>query len=174
MNDAEESVVYFAYGANVHPAWLRRRIPDAILLGPGTLPGHRLAFRKRGRDGAARSDACPSSAPGATLPGALYRVRKAALQELGAAAAGYQARQVRVEAAAGPVQAVAWFAAPGDVDASLLPWDWYLALVRAGAELVGLPAAHQRWLAGVPSSVDPDEARAAPARAILAALPGDG
>jgi gamma-glutamylcyclotransferase len=168
---AGERVVYFAYGANVHPAWLRRRIPDAILVGPGVLPGYRLAFRKRGRDGAARSDACPSDAPGAGLPGALYSMRAPDLQRLGAAGAGYLARQVRVESPTGPVDAIAWVAAPGEIDTRLLPWDWYVALIRAGAEQLRLPAEHRRWLANIRTVVDPDAERAAPAREIVAGVP---
>lgn len=171
MSSADERVVYFAYGANVHPAWLRRRIPDAILIGPGMLPGYRLAFRKRGRDGAARSDACPSDAPGAALPGALYRMRAPDLQRLGAAGAGYLSRQVRVESPTGPLDAIAWVAAPGEIDTGLLPWDWYVALIRAGAEQLGLPEGHRRWLSNVRTAVDPDTARAAPAREIAAAAP---
>lgn len=174
MSRADARVVYFAYGANVHPAWLRRRIPDAILVGPGVLPGHRLVFRKRGRDGAARSDACPSDVPGAGLPGALYSVRAPDLQQLGAAGAGYLAKEVRVDSPAGPMAAITWVAAPDEIEAGLLPWDWYVALIRAGAEQLGLPERHRRWLATVRTTVDPDAARAAPAREIVAAAtPGD-
>jgi gamma-glutamylcyclotransferase len=160
--------LYFAYGANVHPAWLRRRIPAATLVGAGRLPGYRLAFRKRGRDGAARSDACPSASPGAALPGALYRVNERDLGLLGAAGAGYRMAQVRVESAAGPVEALTWVAEPAEIAEGLLPWDWYVALIRAGAALLELPEAHRRWLATVPTAADPDAARAAPARALLA------
>ncbi len=171
MNHADERVIYFAYGANVHPAWLRRRVPSAVLVGPGLLPGHALVFRKRGRDGAARSDACPSDAPGAALPGALYRMREADLRLLGAAGAGYLAKRVTVESADGPLEATTWVAAPGEIAHGLLPWDWYVALIRAGAELLGLPEEHQRWLASAPTAKDPDTARAAPARGIVAAVP---
>lgn len=171
MSAADERVVYFAYGANVHPAWLRRRVPDAELIGPGLLPGYRLAFRKRGRDGAARSDACPSDEPGAGLPGALYGMRAADLQRLGAAGAGYLARQVRVESAEGTQDATTWVAAPEEIEPGLLPWDWYVALIRAGAAQLGLPEAHRRWLASVGVQVDADAARAAPARQIVAAAP---
>jgi gamma-glutamylcyclotransferase len=169
VNRGDRPVVYFAYGANVHPAWLGRRIPDAALVGPGMLPGYRLAFRKRGRDGAARSDACPSDAPGAVLPGALYRLRQADLQRLGAAGAGYLAKRVRVESPEGPLDAITWVAPPEEIGDGLLPWDWYVALIRAGAELLGLPESHRQWLASVPVATDPDAARAAPAREIVAA-----
>jgi gamma-glutamylcyclotransferase len=166
-------VAYFAYGANIHPDWLRRRIPDARLLGAAALRGYRLAFRKRGRDGAARSDACPSGDPVDRLPGALYSITARDLDLLGAAGAGYRQLEVVVESEQGSVEAVAWVAEPGEIAEGLLPWDWYLALIRAGARQLSLDEAHRRWLETVPSRPDPDADRAAPALAVLAAGPGD-
>ena len=167
MSAAAEPVIYFAYGANIHPGWLRRRVPEARLIGAGILPGYQLAFRKRGRDGAARSDACPSAEPGAALPGALYSFPAGALARLGAAGAGYRAEQVVVETAAGRRQAVTWRADPAELVAGLRPWDWYLALIRSGAEMLRLPEAHLRWLEQVPVAVDPDLERAAQAWAVI-------
>jgi len=174
MSAAGERVLYFAYGANVHPGWLRRRIPDAELLGAAVLPGHRLAFRKRGRDGAARSDAQPGSMPGDTLPGVLYAVRSEALAQLGAAGAGYRMEAVEVLLAGAPRQAVTWRAEDSAVAAGLQPPDWYVALIRAGAAMLGLPAAHQEWLASVPVRVDRDSEQSRIARALLAAGTGLG
>ncbi|NGP53068.1 gamma-glutamylcyclotransferase family protein [Thioalkalivibrio sp. XN8] len=169
MSGAEGHVLFFAYGANVHPGWLRRRVPAARLQGPAFLPGYRLAFRKRGRDGAARSDACPSTEPGAALPGALYELPAGALERLGAAGAGYDVDEVEVLTASGPRRALVFRAAPAELAPDLLPWDWYVALIRRGAELLELPAGHQRWLASVPVQVDADEARSGAARRVLAA-----
>lgn len=167
MSQAPGRVAYFAFGANVHPGWLCRRVPGAELLGPATLPGHRLAFRKRGRDGAARSDACPD--PAARLPGALYAFDHADLALLGASGAGYRRAEVRVETAGGAREAICWRADPAAIAAGLRPWDWYVALIRAGALLLGLPGEHVRWLESVPVAIDPDPARAALARAVIAA-----
>jgi gamma-glutamylcyclotransferase len=160
--------LYFAYGANVHPRWLARRVPAAELLGPGALPGFRLAFRKLGRDGAGRSDACAAGNSAVALPGALYRLAPEELARLGAAGAGYHLETVSIETGAGPVEAVTWLADPAAVAEGLLPWDWYVGLILAGAERLGLPEDHRRWLAAVPRQHDPDVERAAPARRILA------
>jgi len=173
VSPVDPGVLYFAYGANVHPGWLRRRIPGAALVGAAALPGHRLAFRKRGRDGAARSDACPSDAPGASLPGALYRVQRQDLDHLGAAGAGYRAAQVQVDSAGGMVTAVTWRADSSEIIDDLLPWDWYVALIRAGAVILELPEAHLAWLDAQPTAVDADAGRAALARAVIAAGEGE-
>lgn len=168
MKPAGERTLYFAYGANVHPRWLARRVPAAELLGPGKLPGFRLGFRKLGRDGAGRSDACPAGDPAVALPGALYRLAAEDLARLGAAGAGYHLETVRIETGAGPVEAVTWRADPVAVAEGLVPWDWYVGLILAGAERLGLPESHRRWLAAAPCRRDPDDERAAPARRILA------
>ncbi|NHA13424.1 gamma-glutamylcyclotransferase family protein [Thioalkalivibrio sp. XN279] len=169
MSAAGERVLYFAYGANVHPGWLRRRIPDAELVGAAALPGHRLAFRKRGRDGAARSDAEPSGTPGDVLPGVLYAVRREALDQLGAAGAGYRMEEVEVLVAGAPRRALTWRAEDSAVAAGLDPPDWYVDLIRAGAAMLELPAAHRRWLASVTVKVDRDSAQSRVARTLLAA-----
>ena len=169
MSGAEERIHYFAYGANVHPGWLKRRIPTAQLVGAGLLPGYCLAFRKRGRDGAARSDACASDEPGAMLPGAVYLLREQELAQLGAAGAGYRTKAVRVMVAGEPLRATTWIAAPAEIATDLLPWDWYVALIRAGAELLALPVTHRRWLDAVQTAADPDPDRVALARAVIAA-----
>jgi hypothetical protein len=167
VSAAAGRTLYFAYGANVHPGWLQRRVPAAELLGPASLPGYRLDFRKRGRDGAARSDARPSAAPGAALPGALYALPAGQLERLGAAGAGYRSEEVEVDTPAGRRRALTFRALPGEVASGLLPWDWYVALIRRGAELLGLPAAHREWLAGVAVQVDCDERRRQAAEAVL-------
>ena len=168
------SVPYFAYGANVHPGWLRRRVPAAVVVGTAELPGYRIVFNKRGRDGAGRSNACPTGSLTDRLPGVLYRVPAQDLDKLGAARAGYHAAEVLVETAEGPLTALTWRADATQVEAGLRPWDWYVALIRAGAELHGLPEAHRRWLDTVPTVVDPDADRAAPARAVLEDRDPDG
>lgn len=43
--DSELRHLYFAYGSNTHLEQMRHRCPDAVNLGPATLPGFRLSFR---------------------------------------------------------------------------------------------------------------------------------
>jgi gamma-glutamylcyclotransferase len=163
------SLPYFAYGANLHPGWLRQRAPCAAQLGPGELQGYRIRFHKRGRDGAGRSNAWHTGEAGDRLPGALYRLAAEDLDRLGAAGAGYHAEEVLVQTAAGPLTAIAWCADPEEIEDGLRPWDWYLALIRAGAEMHGLPGPYRLWLESVPVCVDPDRERAARALAVMRA-----
>lgn len=164
---AGSDLPYFAYGANVHPGWLRRRVPSADVLGPATLPRHRIAFHKRGRDGAGKSNAWYTGDANDLLPGVLYRLPAHAFQRLGAAGAGYVAAEVTVRTPSGPVTALTWRADPAEIQEGLRPWDWYVALICAGAALHGLPEAHRRWLASVAFDVDPDAERAAAAFSVI-------
>lgn len=164
-----DGLAYFAYGANLHPGWIRRRIPAAVVAGAGVLPGHRIAFRKRGRDGAGRSDAWHTGDLADQLPGALYRLPAGDLERLGAAAAGYHADEVQIDTGTGRVTALTWRANADQLGADLLPWDWYLALIVAGAAIHQLPADYRRWLAAVPVAEDPDRARAEMAFSIIGA-----
>ncbi|MFN2166399.1 MAG: gamma-glutamylcyclotransferase family protein, partial [Anaerolineae bacterium] len=151
---------YFAYGSNLHPGWMRRRVPSARILGAATLPDHALAFRKRGRDGSAKSDAAPAA--DAVLPGAVYEMRADDLPRLGAAEGGYRQGAVMVETAAGPVEGFAWFAREEHHVTGLPPWDWYVSLILEGARFHGLPESHRRWLAGVAAAPAPGPAPAGP------------
>lgn len=169
MSGEQGRVLYFAYGANIHPGWLQRRIPDARLVGAASLPGYRLAFRKRGRDGAARSDACPDGAPGAVLPGALYELRRQDLARLGAAGAGYRQHEVVVSTSIGPREALTWRAEPEVIETGLRPWRWYVDLIRAGAVMLGLPEDYRRWLDTVTTDEDPDRERSTTAREVIEA-----
>jgi gamma-glutamylcyclotransferase len=169
VTGADARVLYFAYGANVHPGWLRQRVPTAVPLGAAQLPGYRLEFHKRGRDGAGRSNAWRTGAAGDCLHGALYRLAADDLQRLGAAGAGYHLEELPVRTAAGPVTALAWCADLDHIEQGLRPWDWYVALLRAGAALHGLPAPYQHWLASVPVIEDPDRERVARALDVISA-----
>jgi gamma-glutamylcyclotransferase len=168
------SVVYFAYGANLHPGWLRRRVRSAAVIGAAELPGHRIEFRKRGRDDSGKSDACPTGLATDRLAGALYRLSRGDLQRLGAAEAGYYLDEITVESAEGALAAVTWRADPAQLVAGLPPWNWYLALLRAGAAIHGLPESYRHWLESVVSVPDPDGDRAAIALEVIAAWDRNG
>lgn len=163
------SIFYFAYGSNLHPQWLRRRVPSAVVMGPASLPGHALAFRKRGKDGSAKCAAIAGDRSRRALPGALYAMGEDDLRLLGASEGGYRREQVDVDTAAGRVVAWTWYAEPEQLADGLAPWDWYLDLVRAGAAIHRLPEEHVQRLAATPAWPDPDATRARLARTILAA-----
>jgi hypothetical protein len=101
----------------------------------------------------------------ALVPGVLFEVARADLARLDAAEGvgfGYDRDDAfAVARAANDVEAVvSTYIAPAHAcDRSLVAYDWYLALVLAGARLHGLPPAHIEALGRVAVRPDPDDRR---------------
>ncbi len=74
---------------------------------------------------------------------------------------GYQERTVRVELESEISDATVFVADPRRIDESLLPYDWYLAVIGSAARIHGLPAGYQARLRAVSTIIDPDRERAA-------------
>ena len=67
----------------------------------------------------------------------------------------------------GTTDAVTYVADDRHVDPARVPFDWYRALVVAGAIEHGPPARYIDELARIPAIPDPDTARSAQARRLL-------
>jgi gamma-glutamylcyclotransferase len=166
---------YFAYGSNLHPVRLRERVSAAVLLGAAALPGHVLRFHKRGRDGSGKCDAAWTGGGGDRVLGALYRLGPtdvAVLDAIEGAGRGYRVQEVRVETGAGTLAAFAYLADPAAIDPAAVPWDWYKALVLAGARHHGFGASYVAAIEAVPSRPDRDSRRAHAHAELLARLAG--
>lgn len=152
--------LYFAYGSNMLTARLRERTPSATVLGAAELPGHALRWHKAGADGSGKCDVVEVDAPDARVHGVLYRILLSEQPQLDAAEAlgvGYTDKHAAVLSGGRTLQArlyVALVTAP-----ALRPFDWYRALVVAGAREHGLPDAYVAALAAVPARTDTDQAR---------------
>jgi hypothetical protein len=162
---------YFAYGANLHPERMRRRVPSAQPLGCAVLTGHVLRFHKQSRkDGSGKCDAHYTGRPQDRVYGAVYSLaaaEKAALDAI--EGPGYEVAE-RVVIHAGTQRAVFLYRArPDAVRRGLRPYDWYHALVVSGARHHGLPEAYVERLAAVAANPDPDAGRAAKEHALLTA-----
>lgn len=143
------SFTYFAYGSNLLPARLLARCPSARVIGPARAPGHRLVFTKPGRDGSGK--ATLTADPKANTPGVLYRIALTDQPALHAAEGanlpnGYSFHDdfwVDVEGT-GSMPVCTYLARRSNP--ALHPFDWYLALVVAGAVWHVLDTAHVEYL----------------------------
>ncbi|WP_112322575.1 gamma-glutamylcyclotransferase family protein [Oceanibium sediminis] len=166
-------MLYFAYGSNLLTHRLLARCPSARVHGTARLAGHRVTFEKYSFiDGSGK--ATLRSAPGAEAHGVLYALPDAELAMLDAiegVGKGYDRVQgISVQTAAGSVTATTYIAS--DLRAALAPFDWYLALIFAGAEEHGLSHVTAS-LRATPTQADPVADR--PVRlAALAALTAGG
>jgi gamma-glutamylcyclotransferase len=152
----------FAYGSNMLTARLRGRVLSATPVGIGRLSGHLLKWDKRSSDGSGKCDAEATGRKEDFVWGVLFELNsneKAALDRAEGLGQGYEERQIEVISDRGPVQAFAYIATTKDP--SLRPYDWYKALVVAGAREHGLPEEYVQLLDRIGSVQDPDRARAA-------------
>lgn len=158
----------FAYGSNMASRRLLARTPSAVPLGAARLPGFRLAWHKVGRDGSGKCDIVHTGAAADAVWGVVYRIADAERPLLDLAEGlghGYDYRALEVLLGDRIVRAGAYVAT--HVDANLLPYDWYHALVTDGADEHGLPLAYREALNGVRVCVDPDAPRALAHRGLL-------
>jgi gamma-glutamylcyclotransferase len=141
---------YLAYGSNMLTGRLRARCPSAAPIGAGSLHGYALAFCKRSVDFSGKASLV--SAPGAVVHGVLFAIDLAERHRLDQAEGpGYrrvEGMRVLVAGSGKPVTACAYVVTEEATDHALLPYDWYRALILAGAAQHGLPPDYVGFLSG--------------------------
>lgn len=156
------AVLNFAYGSNMLWQRIRERVPSAVPLGPVRLLGYQLHWHKVGKDRSGKCDIRPAADPASLVHGVLYRFHHSDKHLLNTAEGlgfGYDEIEVRVETAQGPLLALAYAAT--HIEPALRPFDWYQALVVAGAVEHGLPVDYVDALRRIEAQADADTARAA-------------
>jgi len=161
---------YFAYGSNMLTERLRQRCPTAVPVRPASVTGYAIAFHKRSnRDASGKATLHP--APSATVHGVLFEIDKAdrhGLDEAEGVGNGYARLDDFAVVAGGLTRTVTtYIATDSHIDADLTPFDWYRALIVAGAREHALPADYGARLAEVPAAADADAARVGAAAALL-------
>jgi len=154
------TLICFAYGSNMSSARLQARLPGARRLGLARLPGYELRFHKRGADGSAKLDVVPAEAVSAQVLGVLYALTTAEKARLDAIEGpGYRPDSVHVHTTdERTIEAFMYRAL--DIDASLLPYRWYVHHVIVGAREAGLPSAYIATIEATGTIDDPDPERA--------------
>lgn len=150
---------YFAYGSNMLAARLQARTPSAVPLGVGILRGHVLRFDKHGSDGSGKCNLARGASGHDLVYGILFAVDDAELDHLDTIEGGYTRTTVEVETAGGGAAVETYFGDARFIDRQLLPFDWYQALVVAGALEHGLPTSYCDAIASLPAIRDPDTRR---------------
>lgn len=164
---------YLAYGSNLHPHRLTRRIPSAMLVGKVSIPGNRLVFSKRSRDGSAKCMFEASGSSANILHAALYRLDtpdRPVLDDIEGLGQGYDEQVMYVTMDGSTYQAFTYAAAISHVDRNLLPYRWYKDLVLLGAAYHRFPDTYLAAIRSIPAIEDPDPARAAGKEQLLSAM----
>ena len=160
-------MLYFGYGSNMPRARIEERLGPCERLGAASLSGWKLAFHKRSADGSGKCDAVLTNNPDDRLWGALDRLTGDQMEKLDGIERGYHRRTVEVRFGTGLRRAELYVAMEDRIDPDLRPYDWYKALVLAGARELDLPAAYVASIQEVVSCPDPNQERASRNRAAL-------
>lgn len=154
---------YFAYGSNLHSGRMTARVPSARSLGAAVLTGHLLRFHKRSSvDGSGKCDAHFTGRPDHRVYGAVYAMAAHERELLDAfEGPGYGVIEQVVSLAGRRLPVFLYRARPEAIADGLAPFDWYHALVIAGAREHALPAPYLSAIEAVATRPDPDAERAA-------------
>ncbi len=158
------SFLYFAYGSNMLSARLCERCPSAVPIGVASAPGHSICFRKEGRDGSGKATLIPVNGSGVEALGVLYRIDLSEQPALDLAEARYDRIDtfpVRSEPGRTIAQAATYIAQADACWDGLWPFDWYLALIMAGACEHRFDESYLAMLAAVGTLKDRETNRAA-------------
>ena len=151
-----DTLRYAAYGSNLHPLRLRERAPSARLEGTGFLPDWSLRFHKRSVDASAK---CSIQQGSSGVHFAIYDVSKADkenLDRIEGVGSGYDVMHLDIPDFG---QCFSYAASDTHIDETLDPYDWYQALVLAGARALGFPRDYVEGIAAVSTRADPDPVR---------------
>lgn len=135
--------LYFAYGSNMLAERLVARCPSTKVIGQAKVVGYRVEFWKISNDGSGKATLVSGNNTG-TVNGVLFEIDRSELLELdkaeGAGAVYRKPGYKRVESfkvidEEGKKQiATTYLANDTHIDKASLPYDWYVALVKAGAK----------------------------------------
>ena len=149
-------MLYAAYGSNLHPLRLYRRLATARLRGTAFLANWSLRFHKLSTDGSGK---CSIQSGSSGVYCAIYDISKAdkrVLDGIEGLGRGYSEISMDVPDF-GPC--FSYTASDTHIDNSLIPYDWYKQLVLAGALAHGFPPSYVEQVRSTASRQDPDPAR---------------
>ena len=147
-------MLYAAYGSNLHPQRLAKRVSSAEFVGTSFLPDWSLHFHKRGADGSGKGNV-QSGGDGVYV--AVFEISaddKLILDRI--EGAGYSAALLEVPQFG---YCVSYVADESHIDGTLEPYDWYRKLVLIGAKTHGFPATYLDRIRSVATCEDPDSDR---------------
>ena len=163
------SFLYFAYGSNMLSSRLIARCPSARVISTASAANHALEFTKKSNDGSGKATLV-SQSNAIHTPGVLFEIdagERGALDKFEGAGKGYdRIDEFSVTTNGETVNASAYLASARQSD--LRPFDWYLAVVIAGALEHELGGDHLNLLRAIPYSIDEDVTRKTRAAALKA------
>jgi cation transport regulator ChaC len=166
-----QPIRYFAYGSNMLRARLLSRGVVLFDKGqPAQIANHKLAFNKKSNDGSSKANLMPTA--GVITWGILFSVDPKSLAGLDAAEGAprhYRSDAATVRTQQGDLEVITYFAQSDKLlSISDRPWDWYLALIIAGAK--ACPGIPDEWIRYLLQIGAPKQSAAQPSTSFLQAV----
>jgi len=142
----------------------RRRIEERLgpcrARGAAGLKGYQLKFNKYGRDGSGKCTIQHTGDGRQHVLGGLFDLSQAQARQLdGFEGSGYSRHMVSLNYQDQSLNAYTYIAVAQSIDDSLIPFDWYRALVLQGACELELARSYVLKIRSLPYKVDPDPVR---------------
>ena len=149
---------YAAYGSNLHPLRLQKRVPTARLLGTSTLSGYELRFNKKSDvDGSGK---CSINIAKGVVYVAVFEIsntEKPDLDRIEGLGKGYRQQSIQLEEYG---DCLTYVADPMAIDETILPMDWYKEMVLLGCISNRFPKDYVSYIETVGSVQDSKMKRA--------------
>lgn len=149
---------YVAYGSNLHPLRLQKRVSTAKLLGTSTLTGYELRFNKKSDvDGSGK---CSLNIADSFVYVAVFEIsvsEKPNLDKIEGLGKGYDQKSIQLEEYG---TCLTYIANPRVIDETILPMDWYKEMVMLGCLSNRFPKEYVSYVESVDSIEDPQRTRA--------------
>jgi len=162
----EATIHYFAYGSNLHPYRLHKRVPSARLIGVAPVAGLKLDFSKRGNDGSGKCTIV--KAGGGLIFAAIFNIDKKEQSILDQVeGAGYERQTLQVRIAGKTVNACTYIALGSLIDPDIKPFHWYKDIVIEGAIYLSFPNEYLEYLNRFECIQDQNDKRSTEKQALL-------
>jgi len=147
-------LLYFAYGSNLHPNWLRNRVQSAEPISNVSIKNWRLYFNKLSKDGSAKCNIIQTNSSDDIVHGVIYQFNSNEKKELDTAEGGYIPEMMQF----GKFDNVLVYIAKKEkINDNLLPYTWYKDIVIAGAQYHNLPEEYIEIIKPFKATIDPDQ-----------------
>jgi len=156
------SIYYFAYGSNLHPLRLKKRIPNARLISKAQLKGYRLRFNKKGQDGSSKCNIHYTGHKVDFVHGAVYGITESDLETLDKIEGlncGYIHQYLALEINRNLLQTLTYIAMPEYLDEQNHPFTWYRDIVIEGMEFLGFNREYIQNIKEITGKEDDDKYR---------------
>lgn len=163
MQNSDLSMYYLAYGSNLHPQRLKRRIRSAEYVGKVELPGFQLRFHKVGQDHSGKCNLVETGISTDRIHGAVFKIAnsdKRLLDEFEGNGKGYLDKTMSIVVSGQECICFVYLAQSDYINDDLCPFQWYQQLVLLGAEFHGFPENYiERFIRSIATIRDPDPIR---------------